>query len=1022
MRHVILIASAWLVCAALAAPGSLGQDSSSEAATVTARATSTAPAAVEEAPAKPAEKTDEMAVSFKGMTMEQVAAFLGKELNKPVVFANEELKKKKIDAVSEKKLPTAEALRLIRRAMLLGGVVLDHRETVLIIRSVEDVARMHLPHVPADQSVETIDDVMAIVRKDFVLEHCSPGKLAALIQPRLPSFGRIAIDPDLRMLTVTDTVEDLLQIEQLIVAADVPAAAGSGLEIIEVKHADAADLVGLLRHLIAGQLRVEPDQIEIITSGALTADAPKRGGRNGPPGRRPGRPSRPSSPAKAAAGPAVTEITGAAKRVTLVADVSRNWIIATAPPEVMAHIKRWVKQYDKAPAADAEAEPTKPYDLIPVRYADVGDMARQLSELVAAMPGADVRGATRIVPFGDSKQLMVYGSKAMRERVVDLLEELDVENANKRASKTFELKYADAEEMAELVEQLYSGRRLRYQSTSNIYQYRSWAFDKPVAEVQVIPNKRRNTITVITDPMTLEKVEEIIAEYDTKIDTTSVMPKRYTIQHVDPGELQTLLAEMFSERQPQRRSFWDMIYGRGQKAQVKPIGRLLGQFTFRVLPSSNVLLVQAKNPVYFAVIDELIDQLDQPTTAGVPEIVELNHANAEDLCEQLNAILARGGTRATIRRASRGLTDYSPGGTGEDSGNNRNSGDRDQVGPGEMGFPWQTSGARQREGEVPTSNLIGKVRIVPMYQRNALLVLAPEGYREPIRKLIQSLDQYSRQVIINAQIGEIVHDDQTTLGLRIASDPTILSAADTAIRGAGSGLYNQAIPIFGGTVTLDASANVSALLNLLIKEYDMKILQTPTITTSDNKASESFDGQIVSIRKGETISEEGGRTSFDIEEKEVGTTLRIRPHITNDGSVDLLINLEISRVVPGSESQGNFIFDIRRVTTHVIVKHGQTIMLSGVLRQDDFRELRKVPLLGDIPLLGELFRSIDDRVRNRELVIFVTPRVMQAPEDVDREMKPHLKTLEGIRNRDLDADDDDDDVYHDTDNDTEEPS
>ncbi|KKK83745.1 hypothetical protein LCGC14_2790310, partial [marine sediment metagenome] len=112
--------------------------------------------------------------------------------------------------------------------------------------------------------------------------------------------------------------------------------------------------------------------------------------------------------------------------------------------------------------------------------------------------------------------------------------------------------------------------------------------------------------------------------------------------------------------------------------------------------------------------------------------------------------------------------------------------------------------------------------------------------------------------------------------------------------------------------------------------------------------------------------------------------------------VDMMINLEISRIVPGSNSQGNPIFDRREVTTHVIVQAGQTIMLSGIIRQEDFSDVRKVPLLGDLPLIGPLFRSIDKGVRNRELVVFITPHVMSTPDEVDAEMIQPKEALRRI--------------------------
>ncbi len=143
-------------------------------------------------------------------------------------------------------------------------------------------------------------------------------------------------------------------------------------------------------------------------------------------------------------------------------------------------------------------------------------------------------------------------------------------------------------------------------------------------------------------------------------------------------------------------------------------------------------------------------------------------------------------------------------------------------------------------------------------------------------------------------------------------------------------------------------------------------------------------------------SAEGTQTVTEIDYEEVGTRVRVRPHITVNGSVDLMINLEISRIVPGSTALGNFIFDRREVTTHVIVRNGQTIMLSGIIRQEEFNEVRKVPLLGDVPLIGVLFRSVDKGTRNRELVLFITPRVMGTPEEVEAAMQKPRETLNKI--------------------------
>ncbi|HET6427915.1 MAG TPA: secretin N-terminal domain-containing protein, partial [Phycisphaerae bacterium] len=696
------------------------------------------------------------------------------------------------------------------------------------------------------------------------------------------------------------------------------------------------------------------------------------------------------------AGGGVTQIEPSKKPVTLVPHVSRNWIIAVAPAELMPQIKAWITELDRPREADRD------YELYEVQHADTADLAQEIERAVQSCPNLELRESTHVVPFGQSKKLIVFGSKKGREMVKDLLARLDVEDAAGRSRRTFPLKHADAEEMAERIEDLFSRMELDYKYESG-YGYTSSQYrrDSKAPKVTVVPDTRRNAITVITDPETMKEVVQLIEEEDAPLELGDVKPRIYELKHVDPGEIQELLNSLFSDSDSGGDSdFMRYYFGYSRsssgKKSTKAVGRLKDQFTFQVLPSAGTLIVTSRSPDNFRIIDELIAELDKPQLAGLPMIVELNHANAEDLCEQLNAILAESGTLAKIQRADRGLSDIRPtGAAAEAAAKGGPSPAPDQpkaAGPGEMGFWWQ--GFKPPQGQIPHSNLVGKIRIVPVYRRNALMVMSPEGYKEPVREMITSLDQPSRQVMICARIGEIQHDEQTTLGLRIASDATMLSPADTSLGGSGSAVYTE--PFFGGTLVVSARANVADLINALMKTYGMKILLEPTLTTSDNKASEYFDGQDLSVQTERRTSAEGTATVTGLKDVQVGTRLRVRPHITKNGNVDLLINLEISRMVPGSAVQGNPVFDRREVTTHVIVAAGQTIMLSGIIRQEDFSDVRRVPLLGDLPLLGPLFRSVDKGTRNRELVVFITPQVMNTPEDVDARMVKPAAALKRI--------------------------
>ncbi|NLF30520.1 MAG: hypothetical protein GX591_06495 [Planctomycetes bacterium] len=916
-----------------------------------------------------------MSVAFNNMEVPKVADWLADQFKLPVLISDA-AKDKKLTVVCKVKLPADQVLALIRREMMDKGLMLERLDTYIRIRPVEEVMQAHLPELGPDESVADLADPMAIVSKTFVIVHCGVDRVVAVIEPMKSPWARVVVDPNTRRMVVTDTVANLLRFERVIATLDTPLADQTRTEIIRLEHGDASEIISIVRWLIAGRMGI---QVEDIT----TAGGPSRGGAR--PGAMPGGPSgRPGGPSPAGGG--VTRVEAASSPVTLAPHVSRNWIIAVAPAPIMEQILQWVQQLDKP--RDEEQS----YELVDVQYADVREVATQLGQTIRQMPDPELSQATQVVPFVESRKIIIFGSTAGRAVVRELLAQLDVEDASRRNRRTFDLKYADATEMATRIESLFSGLDLMYSG----YGYSQYRRDPGAAKVTVVADARRNAVTVVTDPDTMEEIAKLIEEEDQAVRLEEAMPKIYTLQYVDPGEVCELLQTMFGAKADRQMSFWDLYYGSSSDSTAKAVGRLQGQFTFQVLASSNQLVVSAKNPAHFTVVDEIIGRVDQPQQVGLPVIVELNHANAEDLCEQLNALLAEPGTLANIRRADRSLTEYegSSEATRSDAGNQqpRNANQPARPAPGEMVFWWQSF--RQPEGEVPTSNLVGRIRIVPVYRRNAIMILAPEGYKQPILDLIAGLDEPGRQVTIRAQIGEIQHDSETTLGVRLASDPSLLTDGDTALGLSGVAAYEG---IFGETLTIDGRASFFALLNLLLRNFDMKVLQQPSVTTCDNESAQFFVGQDVPTLEERRLSEEGVSTTVSIEYREVGTLLSVRPHITKQGNVDLMINLTISRILDGAGLFGNPVIDRREVTTHVVVADGQTVMLSGIIRQEDFDDVRRWPLLGDLPLLGKLFRSVDKGRRNRELVVFITPHVLACEADVEAQANSGLNTLRQIQ-------------------------
>jgi len=120
--------------------------------------------------------------------------------------------------------------------------------------------------------------------------------------------------------------------------------------------------------------------------------------------------------------------------------------------------------------------------------------------------------------------------------------------------------------------------------------------------------------------------------------------------------------------------------------------------------------------------------------------------------------------------------------------------------------------------------------------------------------------------------------------------------------------------------------------------------------------------------------------SFDY--RDVGVVLNARPRITASGAVNMEINLELSAIAPGGATLfGGFILDRRQTHSIVTINNGQTIVLSGIFKDRESKIKRKIPLLGDIPLLGALFTSVEDATTTSELLVFITPSVINSPDD-----------------------------------------
>jgi type II secretion system protein D len=295
---------------------------------------------------------------------------------------------------------------------------------------------------------------------------------------------------------------------------------------------------------------------------------------------------------------------------------------------------------------------------------------------------------------------------------------------------------------------------------------------------------------------------------------------------------------------------------------------------------------------------------------------------------------------------------------------------------------------RQRVTQVLGADAIGtaqrmlerEVAVVPEPVSNTLLVSANPRYFEQIRELINELDKAQPQVLIQVLLAEVTLDSLTDLGV----EWNYSGSKGDVKYGAGTdfGVPKQ-LQDFGGYSTAITGSDFNFMLRALKDQGRLEVLSRPQIVTADNKPAAINIGQRVPLITDSRVTERGDTiNSFRYED--VGVNLTVTPKISPDGFVKMEIGTTNSALssstVEVNKSATVPIINQRRANTTVSVQSGQTIIIGGLIATLDDRRVKKVPVLGSIPYLGALFRSTHTSRERKELLILLTPQVLNNPQ------------------------------------------
>ncbi|HET9821735.1 MAG TPA: type II secretion system secretin GspD [Burkholderiaceae bacterium] len=399
---------------------------------------------------------------------------------------------------------------------------------------------------------------------------------------------------------------------------------------------------------------------------------------------------------------------------------------------------------------------------------------------------------------------------------------------------------------------------------------------------------------------------------------------------------------------------------------------------------SNALIVRSGSPARQAQVRAIIDKLDRPAQGGGPAgniwVVHLKHADAVKIAQVLRAAFATGGGAP-----SGAVSAPSP--TAAGAGAN--------PGASPATTPVQAS-------QGPSTG--GFIQADP--STNSLIITAAEPLYRQVRAMIDQIDTRRAQVYIESLIVEVSGDNAADVGFQWQG--LIGKDGDRNLVGIGTNLGNNRVPSIvdittsaaSGTVTVGAGLNIglvrnfggtyalSAIAQLLQTQSNTNIMSTPNLITLDNEEAKIVVGRNVPFITGQFTNTGTGTTNpfQTIERKDVGLTLRIKPQIGEGGTVRMTIFQESSDVIgqaTGTSGAGPTTSK-RSIESNVVVDDGSILVLGGLI-EDRFEDSKsKVPLLGDIPGIGGLFRSESRTKKRTNLMVFLRPVVMRTAEDATK--------------------------------------
>ena len=905
--------------------------------------------------------------NFTSEDLKAVFEWLSRETDLTIIASEEDIRDKRFALINLTNVTIEEVIEEIKTVLTQYDLALIQTDGTLLVTTFSRAMRTKgivKSITPDPDLVDMTDEIQTYIIR---LTNVVASEQADRLKPLLSSQAHIFADTSTNSLVITDVSSNVHRIVSILQVADESERFPLKILIVPLAYADANSLAQALTNVLReGEGRDEgrpgSGGTRITVEEARTAVEQMR-----------------------ADGTGYEVLDGT---IRIIPETNSNSLVLKASEANLVFLQEIIKDLDVSPTVQTEIRTFR------LQYAAAEDVAETLREVITgesqdnrrrmdAWDRARLRNWQREqgieqqgivgevnISHNDRLNIIVVSSDPRNFSIIEkILQELDQAETQEEI-KLYFLKFADAETLVPNLQDLFEG------GSAGRDRDRPWwdrRRDEPTeggggfgvqGEVHLVADVRLNAIMISTSSQNFETIDNLIAKLDVNMPDQEWGTRMYKLKYADAENISAIINNVYQGNNSGNNDFFFFIT-RGQRNQTQ--GSLAGNVTAEPYPTLNAIIISTATQRNFKLIEDFINSMDVPTPEDQKEVTEairLEYAQAETLEDVLEDVWDGDGNDGfSIRR-------------------------------------FFQSGGMQQQQDI--NSLRGKVTVFAESDTNTLLITTRRRYLADAKALIKRLDFVRGQVWIDIQILEVTLDETTKLGIE-------LTAQENKIFGVSPVPGNPLIGSLEGQLGLEqeisgfnlglATKEYMALLHTLMRENKVQTLSTPSLLTRDSRqATWSSGRRIPYLQSVDTTSILGEAVSqplfnYDFIDPPVGINIDLTPYIAKSQAGEdgkRTIGLDITNI-----SASNFIeftdfnapiTDDNSISVYIDVEDGQQIVVGGIIRKKQKQEENKLPILGDIPLLGRLFKKTETLIEDAEIVIIITPHIVDIknPNDLEK--------------------------------------